>query len=157
MIVKIITTFTFITALSLSTFLQAKEVTFITTLDDYEGKNAYLAMYITSAEGEYQQTLWVSGEKKKYYSSLRGWARASGLKNSEYDGRTGATIPSGKSYTITTDVDDALIDTGYQIRIDSSIEGQMSGRDDIIVNLTRQGVGESTPGNYYIESFIYKF
>ena len=144
-------------ALLISTFAQAQEVTFTTELKNYNGKNAYLAMYLTDAQGEYQQTLWVSGGVKKYYRSLRGWAQASGLKSSEYDGRTGATVKSGSAYTVTLDVDDSLIDSGYQIRIDSAIERKRSVRDEVVVDLTTKGVGKSTLGSTYVESFYYNF
>ncbi|MGB5446032.1 MAG: DUF2271 domain-containing protein [Psychromonas sp.] len=145
------------TGLAIPTFIQAQEITFTTELTNYDGKNAYLAMYLTNAAGDYQQTLWVSGEKKKYYSSLRGWAQASGLDSSEYDGRTGATVQSGKSYTVTLDIDDVLIDSGNQIRIDSSVEHKRPGRDDVVADLTREGAGKSVKGSTYIQSFTYSF
>lgn len=154
---KIFSILTIAVALVMSTFVQAQEITFTTTLKNYDGKNAYLAMYLTDADGGYQQTLWVSGNVKKYYRQLSGWARASGLKSSEYDGRTGATVQSGSAHTITLDVDNSLIDSGYQIRIDSAIEHKRSGRDEVVVDLTTEGVGKSTKGNTYVESFNYNF
>ena len=154
---KIVTALSIVSALAISTFSLAQEITFTTELKNYDGKNAYLAMYITDAKGAYRQTLWVSGTKKKYYRDLRGWSQASGLKSSEYDGRTGATIASGASYTVKVDVDDALIDTGYQIRIDSAVEHYRAGRDEVVTDLTREGAGKPVEGSTYIQSFTYSF
>ncbi len=56
------------------------------------------------------------GQKSKYYKHLTGWARASGLQASEYDGLTGASVTSGKTLTITLDLADAYIDAGFQLK-----------------------------------------
>src|SRR5690606_36642508 len=88
----------------------------------YGGDGAYLAIYITDANGQYQKTLWVSGKKVKYYKHLRDWARGSGLKTSAYDGISGASVGSGKGLKLTVDIADTLVDAGYEIRVDSAVE-----------------------------------
>lgn len=148
---------TMIFALLASSLIQAKEVTFTTKLKDHGTHNAYLAMYLTSADGSYKQTLWVSGQMQQKYRLLRGWAQASGLKSSEYDGRTGATALSGQTQELTLDVPDDLIDAGYEIRIDSVVEHSRPVRDEIVVALSSDVAGKSTPGGDYIESFAYSF
>ena len=45
---------------------QARELNLNTTLADYSGDKAYLAIYLTDAQGQYQRTLWVAGRKAKY-------------------------------------------------------------------------------------------
>lgn len=148
--------FSLMAALFLPTQAMAKSVTFTTELTKYDGQAAYLAMYLTNAEGAYQQTLWISGESPKPYKYLRGWAKASGLKKSEYDGRTGATVKSGDSYTVTLDLDDSLINAGYQVHIDAAVEDQRPSRDDIKVTLTSDGSGKANAGTTYVKSFTYK-
>ena len=56
----------------------ARPVTFTTTLNNYGGDGAYLALYLTDASGAYAGTLWMAGGKSKYYDSLAGWYRAEG-------------------------------------------------------------------------------
>ena len=73
-------------ASALSTQSFAREVVLTTELQSYSGNGAYLAIYLTNAKGQYQDTLWVAGQKSKYYKHLTGWARGSGLRTSEYDG-----------------------------------------------------------------------
>lgn len=144
-------------ALALPTFAQAREVTFTTELSNYGGDGAYLALYMTDAAGKYQGTLWVAGKKSKYYKHLSGWARGSGLKPAEYDGLTGASITSGRTLKITLDLDDALIDSGHEIRIDTAVEDMRDNRVDVAVPLTSEGAGTPVTGRGYVRSFRYDF
>ena len=141
--------------LALPSLAQAREVTLTTQMSSYRGNEAYLAFYLTDAEGQYQSTLWVAGKKAKYYKHLRDWARGSGLNASAFDGVTGASVGSGDSLTVKVELADALIDAGYQIRIDSAVENKRDNRAEVTVPLTRQGSGAATSGTGYIDSFTY--
>ncbi|MCR8915711.1 DUF2271 domain-containing protein [Marinobacter panjinensis] len=144
-------------ALAVPTVAQAREVTFTTELLDYGGDGAYLALYLTDAAGKYQGTLWVAGKKTKYYKHLSGWARGSRLNPAEYDGLTGASITSGRTLKITLDLEDALVDTGYEIRVDTSVEDMRDNRADIALPLTSEGAGKAVAGRGYVRSFRYDF
>lgn len=144
-------------ALAVPTVAQAREVTFTTELLDYGGDGAYLALYLTDAAGKYQGTLWVAGKKTKYYKHLSGWARGSRLNPAEYDGLTGASITSGRTLKITLDLDDALVDTGYEIRVDTAVEDMRDNRADIALPLTSEGAGKPVAGRGYVRSFRYDF
>ena len=134
---------------------QARPVTLTTQLQNYNGNGAYLAFYVTDATGQYKKTLWVSGQKAKYYKHLRDWARGSGLKASEFDGVSGASVGSGKSLKVTVELADALIDAGYEIRVDSAVEDQRENPADVRAPLTKQGAGKPVAGRGYIKSFTY--
>ena len=134
---------------------QAREINLSTTLKDYRGNEAYLAIYVTDAQGAYQRTLWVAGKKAKYYKHLRDWARGSGLKASEFDGVSGASVGSGKTLKVTVELADALIDAGYEIRIDTAVDKQRDNPAELRVPLTTQDKGKPTPGRGYIQSFSY--
>ncbi|GGY73463.1 DUF2271 domain-containing protein [Marinobacter zhanjiangensis] len=144
-------------AVALPALAQAREVTFTTELLNYGGDGAYLALYLTDASGKYQGTLWVAGEKSKYYKHLRGWARGSRLDPAEYDGLTGASITSGRTLKITLDLDDALIDSGHEVRIDTAVEDLRDNRADVAVSLTSEGAGKPVTGRGYVRSFRYDF
>ncbi len=135
----------------------AREITFTTTLKNYGGDGAFVALYLTNAEGQYQQTLWVAGQKPKYYKHLTGWARSSGLRSSEYDALTGASVAAGKTMTVTVDLDDSFIDSGFQVKVDTAVEDMRDNRDDIVVSLTTEGVGQATIGRGYVQTFSYTF
>lgn len=134
---------------------QARELNLNTTLADYSGDKAYLAIYLTDAQGQYQRTLWVAGRKAKYYKHLGDWARGSGLRSAEFDGLSGASVGSGDTLTVSVDVADSLIDAGYQIRIDSAVEDKRSNRAEVKVPLTLDGAGKENPGSGYVSSFRY--
>src|SRR5690606_20400735 len=82
---------------ALPAVVDARPVTLTTQLKSYGGDGAYLAFYVTDAKGQYKKTLWVSGKKAKYYKNLRDWARGSGLKATEFDGISGASVGSGST------------------------------------------------------------
>lgn len=141
--------------IALPNLAQARPVTLTTQLQSYGGNGAYLAFYLTDAKGQYQKTLWVAGKKSKYYKHLRDWARGSGLKAAEFDGVSGASVGSGKTLKVTVELADALIDAGYEIRVDSSVEDGRDHPADVRVPLTTQGAGKPAPGRGYVQSFTY--
>jgi len=147
----------FVTAYFMSTQTYAREITLTTELKSYGGNGAYLALYLTNTEGQYQDTLWVAGQKSKYYKHLSGWAQGSGLHASEYDGLTGASVTSGRTLKITLDLADSYIDSNFQIRVDSAVEDRRDSRNDVVVPITTEGVGKPTSGRGHIKAFTYSF
>lgn len=154
---KLTTMISVLMACTLSFSVQAREVSLTTQLSNYRGDGAYLAIYLTDSAGRYQRTLWVAGKKSKHYKHLSDWARGGGMKRSEYDGLTGASVLRGQTLKITVKLDDALIDSGYQIRIDSAVEDMKDHRADIIASLTTAGAGQLIKGRGYVQSFTYAF
>lgn len=142
-------------ALALPALAHARPVVLTTELQGYGGNGAYLALYLTDNAGKYKKTLWVAGKKAKYYKHMSDWARGSGLKPPEFDGVSGASVGSGKTLKVTVELADALLDAGYEIRIDSAVE---DGRDypaDARAPLTKQGSGKPVKGRGYVKSFTY--
>lgn len=154
---KIMLTIALAATVLLPAFAQARDVTFTTQLKNYGGDGAYLAIYLVKADGQYQQTLWIAGKKAKYYKSLSGWASGSGQQSSEYDGRTGASLSSGRSLKITVDLDDQFFDSGYEVRVDTAVEDMRENRADVTVALTTNDAGKSFSGRGYVKSFSYSF
>lgn len=142
-------------AVALPAAVHARPVTLTTQLHAYSGDGAYLAFYLTDGQGKYQKTLWVAGKKAKYYKNLRDWARGSGLKATEFDGVSGASVGSGTTLTVTVELADALIDAGYEIRVDSAVEDQRDNPAEVRVPLTSADAGKPVAGRGYIKSFTY--
>ena len=136
---------------------QAREITLQTTLKEYRGNEAYLAIYVTDAEGSYQRTLWVAGKKAKYYKHLRDWVQGGGSKPAEFDGLTGASVGGGETLEVAVELEDALIDAGYEIRIDSAVEDKRDNRGEIKVPLTQQATTVNGGAQGYVDSFSYHF
>jgi hypothetical protein len=135
------------------TIAEAKQVTFETTLKAYGGNGAYLALYLTDAAGKYKGTLWMAGEKTKFYRHLSGWARASGGRLAEVDGITGASVGSGKTLKISLDIADALIDAGYKVRVDTSVEDGADNPSEIVAPLDTASSAKPIAGAGYVKSF----
>lgn len=142
-------------ALALPGLVQARPITLTTQLKNYNDNGAYLAIYVTDASGQYQKTLWVAGKKAKYYKNLRDWARSSGLKPGEYDGVSGASVGSGRTLKVTVDLADALIDAGYEIRVDTAVEDGRDNPAEVRTPLTTTGAGKPSAGRGYVQSFTY--
>lgn len=143
------------TALTAPGLAMARPVTLTTTLNNYGGDGAYLALYVTDSAGAYKGTLWMAGDKSKYYGHLSDWTRGSGGRLSEIDGITGASVGAGRSLKVTLDLADALFDAGYELHIDAAVEDMRDSPSEMVVPLTSGGAGQAVSGRRYIQSFSY--
>lgn len=143
-------------ALALPAIAQSRPVTLSTALKSYGGDGAYLAVYLTDAKGAYVRTLWVAGGKAKYYKHLADWNRLSAGDAKRLNGVTGASVGAGRTLKVTAELADALIDAGYEIRIDAAAEDMRDSPAEIRVPLTAAGAGKPQAGKQYIQSFTYQ-
>lgn len=154
---KIIPVLALSAALALPGLAAARPVTLTTTLKNYGGDGAYLALYLTDASGAYVRTLWVAGGKSKYYKHLADWHRATGGSSSQINGLTGASVGAGRKLTVTADLADALFDAGYKLNVDAAAEDMQDSPRDISVPLTKAGVDQTVAGRRYVAGFTYGF
>lgn len=145
------------TALVLPGLAMARPVTLTTTLTNYGGDGAYLALYVTDAAGAYAGTLWMAGGKSKYYEHMSDWYRATGGEPAQINGITGASVGAGRTLEITIDLQDALFDAGYTLHIDAAVEDMRDSPRDVSVPLTTQGAGQPVVGRRYIANLTYGF
>lgn len=143
------------TALALPGLATARPVTLTTTLQNYGGDGAYLAVYLTDPSGAYVRTLWVAGKKSKYYKHLTDWHRATGGNPAQINGITGASVGEGRSLKVTADLADALFDAGYKLNIDAAAEDMRDSPREISVPLTKAGAGKPVAGRRYVAGFTY--
>ena len=153
-----------LTALALTTALtavpalaQAKPVTFTTQMRNYGGDGAYLAFYVTDAQGAYVGSLWMAGGKAKYYRHLTGWQAATGGDTAQVDGITGASVGAGRSLKITLDLQDALFDAGYVLHVDAAVEDMRESPNEVVLPLTSDIVGKPSQGRSYIDTLTVSF
>ncbi|MFC2967121.1 DUF2271 domain-containing protein [Acidimangrovimonas pyrenivorans] len=145
------------TALTVPGLALAQPVTFTTTLSQYGGDGAYLALYVTDAKGAYRGSLWMAGGKSKYYQHLSDWFRATNGDLAQINGITGASVGAGQNLTITLDLADALFDAGYELHIDAAVEDMRDSPSEVVLPLTRDGAGKPARGRRYIASASYDF
>ena len=102
----LLTTLAAACALALPALAQSRPLTISTTLKNYGGNGAYLAVYLTDAKGAYAGTLWVAGGKAKYYKHLADWNRLSAADGKRLQGVTGASVGAGRTLKVTADLAD---------------------------------------------------
>lgn len=142
-------------ALALPGPAEARPVTLTTTLKQYGGDGAYLAVYLTDASGAHVRTLWVAGGKTKYHKHLADWYRATAGKPVRIDGITGASVGAGRSLKVVAELEDALFDAGYTLNVDAAVEDMRDSPREISVPLTKAGAGRPVAGRSYVASFTY--
>ncbi|MGV8985553.1 MAG: DUF2271 domain-containing protein [Cypionkella sp.] len=133
---------------------EAAPVKFSVTIAQYSGPNTFLAMYLTDAAGNFKSTVWVAGDRTRYWRHLRSWFQATG--GSGADGVTGASVGSGRTLTVTHDISAAMIDAGYVLHIDAAAENIGESPDEIAIPLTKAGAGQDISGNGFIANFKYQ-
>lgn len=143
-------------ALTLPSLAHSRQVTLTTQLKNYGGDGAYLAIYLTDAKGAYAGTLWVAGGKAKYYKHLADWSRLSTNDGKRLQGVTGASVGQGRTLKVTADLADALIDAGYEIRVDAAAEDMRDSPSEIRAPLSSAQSGKPQVGKQYIRSFTYQ-
>lgn len=134
----------------------SRPVTLTAQLKNYGGDGAYLAAYLTDAKGAYVRTLWVAGGKAKYYKHLADWNRLSAGDAKRLNGVTGASVGAGRTLKVTADLADALIDAGYEIRIDAAVEDMRDSPSEVRVPLSTSGAGKPQAGKQYVQSLTYQ-
>lgn len=139
------------------TIAAARPVTIETTLKPYGGSGAYAAIWVADATGKYKGTLWMAGDRAKYWRHLADWQRASGGRATEVDGITGASIGSGKTLKITVDLADALIDAGYVVHVDTSVENGRDVSADALAPLASDQAGRAVAGKGYVKTLKVSF
>ena len=143
-------------ALALPALAHSRELTLSAQLKNYGGDGAYLAAYLTDAKGAYVRTLWVAGGKAKYHKHLFDWNRLSAGDAKRLNGVTGASVGAGRSLKVTADLADALIDAGYEIRIDAAAEDMRDSPSEIRVPLSSGNAGKPQTGQRYIQSLTFQ-
>ena len=144
-------------AFMLPCLAQARPLKLTTTLTNYGGDGAYLAIYLTNAQGGYAGSLWMAGRKSQYYAHLSGWHRATGGTSAEINGITGASVGAGRTLEISLDLADALFDAGYTLHVDAAVEDMRDSPDDVSVPLTTAGAKTPARGRRYVSSLAYAF
>ena len=142
--------------LALPALAQSRTVTLTTQLKNYGGDGAYLAVYLTDAKGAYVRTLWVAGGKAKYYKHLADWNRLSAADGKRLQGVTGASVGAGRTLKVTADLADALIEAGYEIRVDAAAEDMRDSSSEVRVPLNAANAGKPHAGKQYIQSLTYQ-
>ncbi len=120
-------------------------------------EEAYFALYLVNPEGRYEKTLWVSGDIPRWYPDMNRWFRYLSRNPQELDAITGASTGASDRAIIHLEIDEALIDAGYSMRVETVVEDQENYFDDVQVDLTTDGQRARVQGSGYVRYIRYKF
>ncbi|WP_162651885.1 DUF2271 domain-containing protein [Lentilitoribacter sp. Alg239-R112] len=136
---KIITALALSTALMAPSLAYAKTISATVTMKGFRGPPAYVAVYLTKPNGQFHSTLSIKGSKNKYRKHLRGWIRGSSRSKQKLDGLSGASVGSGRTFTVSANVKDALLSAGYQVHVDTAVEDRGEFKSDaaVVMNSTQ--------------------
>ena len=140
------------TALIAPNAASAADVSIEVGLKSYMGPRAYLAVYLVDANGSYDSTIWVAGTHTKYLRHLRGWARGFASSGGSLDGISGASVGGGSTLKLNTTLSDAMIDAGYKVVVDTSVEHGGDYTGDASADLNSSGASAS--GSGYVNRLI---
>ncbi len=97
------------------------------------------------------------GGKAKYHKHLSDWSRLSAGDAKRLDGVTGASVGAGRTLKVTAELADALIDAGYEIRLDAAAEDMRDSPSEVRLPLSTANAGKPQPGKQYIQSVTFEF
>ena len=143
-------------ALAMPALAHSRPLMLTAQLKNYGGDGAYLAAYLVDAKGSYVRTLWVAGGKAKYHKHLSDWYRLSAGDSKRLNGVTGASVSAGSTLKVTAELADALMDAGYEIRIDAAAEDMRDSPSEVRIPLSKANAGKPQDGKQYIRSATFQ-
>lgn len=147
---QILTIFAFILWFNPNANAQTDKYKCMVQMSNYPGEGAYIITSLINPKGEYEQTIYVFGQEKKWYPDLKEWWKFQKVKKANLSAITGASISGGERAVGVIDIDPSKIDAGYTLRFEAAVENQKYNIKDVEVPLTKQNVSGKTEGTNYI-------
>jgi hypothetical protein len=119
-------------------------------MSNYMGEGAYVVVSLVDAKGEYNKTLYVMGDDKKWYKTLKEWHKFYSKKPTDISAKTGASVTGGDRSITTLEIEDSKINKGYKLRFETAVEDQKYNTTDLEIPLTTEGIAAKAEGKGYI-------
>lgn len=149
-ILKISLTATLICFLSFQATAQTSKYKCMLQMSNYMGEGAYIVVSLVNAKGEYDKTLYVMGDDKKWYKTLKEWHKFFSKRPTDISAKTGASVTGGDRSTTTLEIEDSKINKGYKLRFETAVEDNKYYTADLEIPLTTEAMAEKTEGKGYI-------
>ncbi len=149
-ILKISLTAALTCLLSFQATAQTSKYKCMLQMSNYAGEGAYMVVSIISPKGDYDKTLYVMGDDKKWYKTLKEWHKFYSKRPTDISAKTGASITGGDRSTTTLEIEDSKINKGYKLRFETAVEDQKYYTSDLEIPLTDEAIAEKTEGKGYI-------
>lgn len=119
-------------------------------LTNYGGEGAYVILSLINPDGEYEQTLSVSGDDEEWYEDMPSWYKFHTETKEDIDGITGESITSGGRRVTVLGVDSSKMNAGYKLRFETAVEDKEYYSQDLEIDLTESTVKQRLKGTGYI-------
>ena len=149
-IFKTVLAFLLLCLLSFQANAQKSKYKCMLQMSNYVGEGAYIVVSLINAKGEYEKTLYVMGDDKKWYKSLKEWHKFYSKKPTDISATTGASVTGGDRSITTFEIENSKINKGYKLRFESSVEDQKYYTVDLELPLTTAAMADKTEGKGYI-------
>ena len=149
-ILKISLTAAFICLLSFQATAQSSKYKCMLQMSNYMGEGAYIVVSLINPKGDYEKTLYVMGDDKKWHKTLKEWHKFHSKKPENISAKTGASVTGGDRSMTTIEIENSKINKGYKLRFESAVEDNKYYVNDIEIPLTTEGLAAKTEGKGYI-------
>lgn len=129
---------------------QASKYKCMVQMSNYVGEGAYIVVSLINPDGQYEKTLYVMGDNKRWYDSLKEWHKYQSKKKDDISAITGASVTGGDRSMTTFTIDNSKFNKGYKLRFESSVENQKYHVNDVEIPLSDAGIADKTEGKGYI-------
>lgn len=119
-------------------------------MSNYMGEGAYVVVSLINPDGQYEKTLYVMGDNKRWYDTLKEWHKFQAKKKDDISAITGASVAGGDRSMTTFSIDDSKFNKGYKLRFESCVENQKYHVSDVEIPLSDAGIADKTEGKGYI-------
>lgn len=118
-------------------------------MSNYMGEGAYVTVSLINAKGAYEKTLYVMGDDKQWYNSLKEWYKFYS-KKPVVSAKTGASVTGGDRSVTVFEIENSKMNKGYKLRFETAVEDQKYHVNDVEIPLTTDGIIQKTDGKGYI-------
>lgn len=136
--------------LSFNGLAQTKKYKCLLQMSSYIGEGAYIVVSLIDPKGAYEKTLYVMGDDKKWYNTLKEWHKFHTKKATNISAITGASVAGGDRSVTVFEIEDSKINKGYKLRFESAVEDKEYYVNDLEIPLTTEGISGKTDGTGYI-------
>lgn len=143
--------------LGLASPVLAKPVTVTAQMAVYFGNAAYLAAYVVDPKGHYVTTVLAAGTRERYLGHLDRWYRLITRSGRGIDGTTAASAGPGQQVSGSAEIPDAMLNAGYTLRIESTVEGQQYVPGEVEIPLDDAHNGAPVTGQAYVANATISF
>jgi len=120
-------------------------------MTNYNGEKAYVVISLINPDGNYEKTLYILGNSKQWYDSLKKWYQFHIKNDQKVNAITGASVAGGDRNITTFSIEDKYLGKGYKIRFESAVENQKYYEVDVEIPINLDNITSKTNGKGYIK------